>query len=79
VEEDGEFAVGRECTSGGEIIDGARMAGNFAEELAVGELGDVRSGLGRHGERNEECCEQENDFGARETSLHGTRVTFRDD
>src|SRR4030095_11593308 len=38
VQKNDEAAIGRNCGSGGEIVDGARMAGHFAEQTSVGEL-----------------------------------------
>ncbi len=46
VEKDGEVSVGRNGGGGGEIIDFARVAGNFAEQPAVGELSEGRVILG---------------------------------
>jgi len=42
VKEDGEAAVRRDRSGGGEVIDGLRVARNLAEEFPVGQL---RSGL----------------------------------
>src|SRR5579859_5854119 len=38
VEEYGELVVGREDGGGGEIVDGTGMAGDFAEDAAVGQV-----------------------------------------
>ena len=46
VKEDRKFSVGRESDGRGEIVDLARMAGDFAEKLAVGESGERGRGLG---------------------------------
>ena len=38
MEKDGKFVVGREGGSRGEIIDGARIAGDCRENATVGEI-----------------------------------------
>ena len=41
VKKNGEAAAGRDGGGGGEIVDGARVAGDFGEEFGVGELEGV--------------------------------------
>ena len=50
MEENRETAIGRDGSGGWEIIDAARIAGEFAEDLGVGDL-RLRNGGVLCGER----------------------------
>ena len=54
VEKDREAPIGRDDRSGGKIVDGARVPGDFGEKFAVGEFArrlGKRLGCGRRGDR----------------------------
>jgi len=52
VEKDGEVSVGRDSSSSGEIINGPRIAGQFAEDFSIGNLCARDSGGVLGGKRN---------------------------